>query len=156
MAIVKVKPNDQIVADGVNGQTIYISISDDTEKGFIDISVGRDLEPKDAPNAKVRIYISEDDDPNTKFKLTGKGPNSKQGSCVYIEGTNIRLIGSDGKDAVNQAVLGNELYEWLTQLINSLIAHSHPMESTSVNQQSTWINLKNKLQKILSKNIGIN
>ena len=149
------KPGDYII-EGQGGQLFKLSISDETNGNYIDLSVGRNNENKNVRPSKARIYISDLDIVDSKFQLDGKGKNKKRGSCIYIQGDNIRIVGNSKKQEIEQAVLGNQLFEILDELLDTIILHKHPMEVNSIESIPKWKVLKKKLKNILSNNISIN
>lgn len=143
------------IQEGKNGQLLRLSYSNFTNKGFIDLTLYRDGNNKDIQPAKVRLYMSGEDNTDKLFGLSGKGTTKESKPTLYIEAESIRIINTKNKNNVQNAVLGNELLNVLSSLIDTLIEHKHPMESPSVDTISKWKKIKQNLNKILSKGISI-
>ena len=149
------RPGDYVIAVGENEQLIKMSISDDTKAGYIDFSISRTQTDIPLPDAKVRMFISKEDTVDKVFNLDGDGINNNTGSVVYIQADELRFIPTSSKSKIQSAVLGDELYNVLDQILLTLIKHVHPMESQSVDTIPKWKSIRKNLRNILSEHISV-
>lgn len=149
---VKIKPGDFYYQNQQN-QLIRMSFSDLTDKGYIDIAVLNQDNKKDLQGAKVRIYISNEDNVDQIFGLSGPGVKKESKPVIYLEGENIKLVSDKGK--IEQALLGNSTVKFIIKVLDLFGKHKHPLESPPVEFLQQIEQLKKEAQELLSKGVFI-